>query len=68
MSHSILMPLINSPFALGGAQACAELFADADERAIAMAELAYFQGRPEDAVALSRPYLESPDVALRSSA
>ena len=68
MSHSILMPLINSPFALGGAQACAESFADADERAIAMAELAYFQGRPEDAAALSRPYLESPDVALRSSA
>ena len=68
MSHSILMPLINSPFALGEAQACAESFIDADERAIAMAELAYFQGRPEDAAALSRPYLEAPDVALRSSA
>ena len=68
MSHSILMPLVNSPFALGEAQRCAESFADPDERAIAMAELAYFQGRPEDAAALSRPYLEAPDVALRSSA
>ena len=68
MSHVIRMPLVNSPFALGEAQRCAESFADADERAIAMAELAYFQGRPEDAAALSRPYLEAPDVALRSSA
>ena len=53
MSRAILMPLVNSPFALGEAQRCAESFADADERAIAMAELAYFQGRPEDAAALS---------------
>ena len=68
MPRAILMPLVNSPFALGEAQRCAESFADADERAIAMAELAYFQGRPEDAAALSRPYLEAPDVALRSSA
>ena len=64
----ILMPLISSAFPLGGARACAEAFADADERAIALAELAYFQGRPEDAIALARPYLESPEVGTRSSA
>ena len=33
MPRAILMPLVNSPFALGEAQACAESFADPDERA-----------------------------------
>lgn len=64
----ILMPLIGSSFALGQAREHAESFADPDARAIALAELAYFQGRPEDALELSGPYLESKDAGLRSSA
>ena len=68
-AHSpILMPLIGSSFPLGRAREHAESLSDPDERAIALSELAYFQGRPEDALALSEPYLESRDVGLRSSA
>ncbi len=64
----ILMPLISSSFALGHAREHAESFADPDARSIALAELAYFQGRPEDALELAGPYLESKDMGLRSSA
>ena len=64
----ILMPLTGSSFALGHAREHAESLADPNARAIACSELAYFQGRPEDALKLSRPYLESVDVGLRSSA
>ena len=63
-----LMPLISSDFALGHAREHAESLADPDARAIALSELAYFQGRPEDALELSGPYLESADIGLRSSA
>lgn len=64
----VLMPLISSSFLLGHAREHAESLADPDARAIALSELAYFQGRPEDALELSAPYLESKDVGLRSSA
>lgn len=64
----ILMPLISSSFPLGCAREHAESLSNPDARAIALSELAYFQGRPEDALALAKPYLESADVGLRSSA
>ena len=68
MPATTLMPLISSSFPPGSARAHAESVADAHARAIALGELAYFQGRPEDALALTAPYLESPDAGLRSSA
>ena len=68
MSATTLMPLISSSFPPGSARVHAESIANADARSIALAELAYFQGRAEDALALAAPYFESPDIGLRSSA
>lgn len=68
MPATTLMPLISSSFPPGSARAHAESIANADARSIALAELAYFQGRTEDALALAAPYFESPDIGLRSSA
>lgn len=64
----ILMPLIGSSFPLGEAASFVDSISDSDERTIAKAELAYFQGRPEEAYNLAKPYLESPRIGLRSSA
>ena len=61
MPATTLMPLISS-FPPGSARAHAESIANADARSIALAELAYFQGRAEDALALAAPYFESPDI------
>lgn len=68
MPVTTLMPLISSSFPPGSARAHAESIANDDARSIALAELAYFQGRAEDALALAAPYFESPDIGLRSSA
>lgn len=68
MGRAVLMPLINSSFALGHADECIRSFSNRDEGAIAAAELAYFQGRPEDALRLASPYVRSLDIGLRSSA
>lgn len=63
-----LMPFLGSSYPLGQAETFVNAIEDADKRAIARAELAYFTGRPEDAFNLAKPYLESENVALRSSA
>ena len=68
MPASACMPLINSAFEPGGARACALGIEDAAVRDIALSELAYFQGRPADALGHARPYLDSPDLGLKTSA
>lgn len=44
---SRLMPLMNSSFTPGQAQATVDNFQDPDQRQIAQAELYYFSGRAE---------------------
>lgn len=68
MDAHMLMPLINSSFEPGQAQACADAVADPRARDIAQSELAYFMGRHSDALALARPHLNSDDPGLRASA
>lgn len=68
MAASVCMPLINSCFEPGQARACAMAIEDADARNIALSELAYFQGRPADALELARPYLNATDPGLKTSA
>ncbi len=68
MTAQTLMPLMGSAFVPGCAAKTAEEFPSETQRAIARAELAYFQGRAEDAIALAKPYLDSEDDGARCSA
>lgn len=66
--YSLPMPLLNTPFELGGAKVCAEGFADADQRNIALAEYYYFSGNSKKAAELTEKYLDSDDMGHRLSA
>ncbi|WP_273397176.1 LuxR C-terminal-related transcriptional regulator [Thermophilibacter mediterraneus] len=63
-----LMPLMNTPFAPGGARAAVEGLADGARRDIARAELAYFTGLADEALAAAEPHLGSEDLGVRLSA
>ena len=63
-----LMPLINSSFAPGQAQATVDAFQDPDQRQIAQAELYYFSGRAQECRNITELYLQDKDLCLRLSA
>lgn len=65
---SRLMPLINSSFTPGQAQATVDNFQDPDQRQIAQAELYYFSGRAEECRNIAELYLQDKDLCLRLSA
>lgn len=65
---SRLMPLINSSFTPGQAQATVDNFQDLDQRQIAQAELYYFSGRAEECRNIAELYLQDKDLCLRLSA
>lgn len=62
------MPLVNTAFAPGCHAAAIAAMPDAESRALAEAEYAYFSGQPERAVAYAEPFLHHRDPALRLSA
>ena len=57
---SRLMPLMNSSFTPGQAQATVDNFQDPDQRQIAQAELYYFSGRAEECRNLSLIHISEP--------
>ena len=63
-----LLPLVNSPFPPGGCLAWAQGMEDPWQRDIALAEYAYFSGRPEQTVRRTEQYLTHPEPVLRLSA
>ena len=65
---SRLMPLMNSSFTPGQAQATVDNFQDLDQRQIAQAELYYFSGRAEECRNIAELYLQDKDLCLRLSA
>ena len=65
---SRLMPLMNSSFTPGQAQATVDNFQDPDQRQIAQAELYYFSGRAEECRNIAELYLQNKDLCLRLSA
>ena len=65
---SRLMPLINSSFTPGQAQATVDNFQDLEQRQIAQAELYYFSGRAEECRNIAELYLQDKDLCLRLSA
>ena len=65
---SRLMPLMNSSFTPGQAQATVDNFQDPDQRQIAQAELYYFSGRAEECRNIAELYLQDKDLCLRLSA
>ncbi len=64
----VAMPLINTPFKLGGALETIDEMEDEDSRNIALAEYYYFSGQAEKVSAIVEPYLTHEDIALRVSA
>ena len=62
---SRLMPLMNSSFTPGQAQATVDNFQDPDQRQIAQAELYYFSGRAEECRNIAELYLQDKDLCLR---
>lgn len=62
------MPLINSSFAPGQAQATVDAFQDPDQRQIAQAELYYFSGHAQECRNIAELYLQDKDLCLRLSA
>ncbi len=66
--YSLPMPLLNTPFKLGNAKACAESFKDPHQRNIALAEYYYFSGNSKKAAAITEQYLDSADMGQRLSA
>ena len=65
---SRLMPLMNSSFTPGQAQATVNNFQDLEQRQIAQAELYYFSGRAEECRNIAELYLQDKDLCLRLSA
>ena len=65
---SRLMPLMNSSFTPGQAQATVDNFQDLEQRQIAQAELYYFSGRAEECRNIAELYLQDKDLCLRLSA
>ena len=59
---SRLMPLMNSSFTPGQAQATVDNFQDPDQRQIAQAELYYFSGRAEECRNIAELYLQDKDL------
>lgn len=57
-----LMPLINSSFAPGQAQATVDAFQDPGQRQIAQAELYYFSGRAQECRNIAELYLQDKDL------
>jgi DNA-binding CsgD family transcriptional regulator len=68
MATETLMPLMGSAFEPGSGAKTVEEFPTEEQRAIARAELAYFQGRAEDAIEFAKPYLDAADDGMRCSA
>ena len=58
---SRLMPLMNSSFTPGQAQATVDNFQDLEQRQIAQAELYYFSGRAEECRNIAELYLQDKD-------
>lgn len=63
-----VMPLMNTPFRPGEAQAAAAAMEPGPQRDIAQAEYHYFSGHPEAAALEAEPYLHSQDQGARLSA
>ena len=66
--HANLMPLMNTAFAPGHCREFVESLEEGPRRDIARAELAYFGGHPEEALALAEQHLGSDDLDTRLSA
>ncbi len=64
----VAMPLLNTPFRLGGVMDAINAMEDPESRNIALAEYYYFSGRSEKASEVAEPYLMHEDVAIRLSA
>jgi len=62
------LPFLNGAYPLGKAEEYINSMPDEDDRAIAMGEYCYYQGRVEEAIAILTPYLDSDDPSLRYSA
>ena len=63
-----VMPLMNTPYTLGGAYEAANAITDANERAVALGEYYYFSGQSEKASDIVEEYLTHSDIAVRLSA
>ena len=63
-----LMPLMNAPYEPGAAEAFVSSHGEGPLATVARAELAYFSGHPEGAVAAAAPLLKSGDPGARLSA
>ena len=63
-----VMPLMNTPFHPGEAQAASAAMEPGPQRDIAQAEYHYFSGHPEAAALEAEPYLHSQDQGARLSA
>ena len=68
MEKYMVMPLLNSAFEPGTAEAVVERFEDKDLRNIARAELFYFTGRAGECCEIVEGYLSSEVIELRLSA
>ncbi len=68
VSHRVAMPLLNTPFALGGCRDAVDRIEDPVSRDIALAEYYYFSGQSERASDIAMAYLTHEDVAVRVSA
>ena len=66
--NAVLMPLMSTSFSPGTAAAHVASLDSGPRRDIAAAELAYFTGRPEDAVKRAAPHMGSDDLGTRLSA
>ena len=62
------MPLMCTAFMPGKMDEAVASIVDNDLRAVATAEAYYFRGQAAQAAESARPYLDSPDPALRFSA
>ena len=68
LDHTVLMPLMNTPFQLGTYVAAVRAMEAGPRRDIAQAEYYYFTGQPEQAARAAGAYLTSPDMGARLSA
>ena len=64
----VLMPLLSTPFSPGTAGDLVAALEPGPRRDIAAAELAYFTGRPDEAVEQAAPHMGSDDLGARLSA
>lgn len=68
LDHTVLMPLMNTPFQPGTCMAAVRAMESGPQRDIATAEYYYFTGQPEKAARAAGAYLTGPDMGAQLSA